>query len=1769
MHRVPLLTAGPKNHRTMKRNLLALLASFALLVPAAAQNGADADSLSTATNAVNLEDAAAPQIGMLVVPPSQRGYSVDSIRESGERGGLLYAVGTNFTAVYNQEMGDAMELWNAHRYPEARQAFQTIRQNHPESPWAAEAELHEGCYHKFNREFDDAEDRYLSLLRKYPNEPTMWHKVLHYLPHLYFETGRFQTALEALDKFQEFPLDWKEDQFAENYRRVFWRAWYNDRLERLCGTKALALVLAARQDELLNRPVDSIYSRQTWAGQKAQNPDGYSLQELADLAGGSAVQMSIEELRAAATSASPILVYLSPPAAPKCFAVWSRKAKSDSASLTGHFLAVEQVADNYVDVLDPSGGKSRWPLSLFLYRWSGKGLQLPGQSVGQGRLLPAGTATQLRGGCCGSPPRDPSDDGCSGAEASGLGGALGGCTACAAAGAHQAPLFRFGLASADLILMDSPMWLPQTKGPAMEIQLAYHRVATLRMANYQNVNYNCLGNKWTLNYACYLTVNPSQEAEIVLPGGRVETFGFTNGVYTASDPWNEDTFVKTADNAYFRLTFKNSQETYVFNANTNPGQRLEWIEDRYGVRITMAYASVGHLQSVTDSLGRSFQFYYNAGGYLANITDSLGRHCAFNYLNGNLVSMTDMGGLTTAIEYDANQWVTKITYPNTSVYNLVHQRTNLYYDDNGVTYTQPYRLTVTDNLTQSQEYFYHGFETNGPVTVSDKVGNRWAYALSNSAQNVRIYADCVDATATYPEVEGNQWEYRKYDINLNLVDRSITTNVVGVNIGYSQLWGDFQTNQTRFAYKYDTRHNLTNQILYSQNNSLGQWNYGYDARDNVTSARNPLNQTNLFGYDARDRITSLVNASNQLTSLVYDTEGALAQITDPRQHSVQWIHDGNGFNTEIHYPDNQVIYRTPDAIGRVSSVRHGFTGLQLQLAYDNLDRLTQIDYPDGTRFEMSYGCCGVETAKDRLGKTTIFSHDSLGRTSQVLDPLNRAVDFEYNGINQITRLTTHVGTVNRPKQFQYEPEHGSSRLKHIISPLGKTVDFTYDFRGHVQTVGNTLGTVQYAYDNLGRLQTITLPTETQTITYRDVLGNVNSVTSPSATYTYDQYDALNQVTHLTASLNVPGFTPVTYSMGYQYDADGNVSQRALTLPGLATPLTATYTWDNMERLSSVSETASGFATVTAGYQYDGAGRLWLTTYGNNDQVERGYDTESRLRGLTIRNGATTLKSFVYVPDVMGNLQSISTDSGLTSYTYDAGYQLVRETLPNGQVNEWDYDSAGNVVGTRSAGVATGYMVNNDDELTEASSGGVTVTGTVTGGPNNNKWYNSWAECRGVRARVSTVNGSFTLPGVPLYAGANALQVKVTDVSGNSSTQPRNVTKNSGYPVAYDASGNLQTRTTSQGNWVYTWNAFNQLVSASLGGTTVLQNWYDAYGRRIAKQEVISGITNKYYYIYDGWAVVAVVNGANGTLLESYTRGVGLAGDVGTLIAARHHAGTYNNQVIYLHSNHRGDVILARNGATTIGAYDYAPYGALRSTSGAYDSRFKFSSKERDASTDIYYFGYRFYDPNLQRWLNRDPLGEAGGINLYAFCYNDPINMFDPLGLSFWSSSRSFVVGTVGGAVATLAVGTATVVATVAASPVIAIGAGAAAVGAVAYGGYQLGKGIFEVGTGEEAYTGLEMSGEERIDEAAGIAGGLLGGGLVGKGFAQGREFTRGKGLRIAPFGNRTGHPQGELPHYHRSVPCPNKPGQSMPGQGIGRHRPWESKSSDTSFWDNF
>jgi RHS repeat-associated protein len=139
--------------------------------------------------------------------------------------------------------------------------------------------------------------------------------------------------------------------------------------------------------------------------------------------------------------------------------------------------------------------------------------------------------------------------------------------------------------------------------------------------------------------------------------------------------------------------------------------------------------------------------------------------------------------------------------------------------------------------------------------------------------------------------------------------------------------------------------------------------------------------------------------------------------------------------------------------------------------------------------------------------------------------------------------------------------------------------------------------------------------------------------------------------------------------------------------------------------------------------------------------------------------------------------------------------------------------------------------------------------------------------------------------------------------------------------------------------------------------------------------------------------------ADGQLQEFYMRGVGVDRDIGSLVAATHYISGSPPATYYLHNNHRGDVILARQGTNTVATLEYAPYGELRSYSGTYTPRFRFSSKEIDASTGFYHFPYRYYAPQWTRWVTRDPVGfYAGDMNVYRYAFSSPLVFVDALGL---------------------------------------------------------------------------------------------------------------------------------------------------------------------------
>ncbi|HEX3626233.1 MAG TPA: RHS repeat-associated core domain-containing protein [Verrucomicrobiae bacterium] len=411
-------------------------------------------------------------------------------------------------------------------------------------------------------------------------------------------------------------------------------------------------------------------------------------------------------------------------------------------------------------------------------------------------------------------------------------------------------------------------------------------------------------------------------------------------------------------------------------------------------------------------------------------------------------------------------------------------------------------------------------------------------------------------------------------------------------------------------------------------------------------------------------------------------------------------------------------------------------------------------------------------------------------------------------------------------------------------------------------------------------------------------------------------------------------------------------------------------------------------------------------------------------------------------------QQVFTAKNYANYTYDNIGQLKTaqgfESGTTPRLHEqfgYAYDKAWNLSERTNNALIQSFTVNDVNELSSASqSGTLTVSGTTTepGGNVTSVTVNG-------QAASEYADGSFAAPGFALING----QTNYTAIAQDNLYPPRmstnSVTVNvaSGGSYTYDANGNLL----NDGTRSFVYNDEDELISVWTTNGWSNSFAYDGLMRkRIERQFSWSGSgwteTNEVHYIYDG-SLVLQERDENNEPLTTYTRGIDLsvtlqdAGGIGGLL------GRSDNQKIvptillpenpnpqnvvtsYYFSDDGGNVsALVSPAGMILAQYKYDPFGNLISKSGlmADINKFRYSGKEWEDNAGLYNYGYRFYEPSLQRWMNRDPLGELGfevlkskgnaqtvrtftrfaewaqGADLYSFVSNEPLSRGDCLGL---------------------------------------------------------------------------------------------------------------------------------------------------------------------------
>ena len=926
-------------------------------------------------------------------------------------------------------------------------------------------------------------------------------------------------------------------------------------------------------------------------------------------------------------------------------------------------------------------------------------------------------------------------------------------------------------------------------------------------------------------------------------------------------------------------------------------------------------------------------------------------------------------------------------------YNAQHQLTyytNVVGDVTASTYDAIGRLTSTRTpagLTTTNIYFSSGGDTNFVQQVIDlEIGRTNSYTWTNDLVfthtderglvTTNIYDKLQRVTNVLNFLGTITYNYNRLDL-VRVVDR----------MGFARSFG-FDKVRRKIA----------------ETNALGFYTqYFYCSCGALDSIRDAAGNDTLFSYDNAGRMTKVAYPDFYAITNTYDLLGELISSTDSAGVSVT-----NWFNNQ------GIRHAVSNAFGRVSALAFDLedcvtnsvdaNGVSLNMTYDNWGRMLTRSYPDGGVEHFGYCPKGLIAYTNQLNQTNFYVYDVARRKIAETNANGEITQFTYNAAGDLLTLVDGKSQTNKWNYDQF------GRVTNKVDAANNLL-FVYQYDPNSRLTSRwsiAKGSTVYQYDSVGSLTNVDYPVSPDLTLKYDALNRLTNMVDAVGTTIYS-YDAAGQV----LSENAP-WSSDTVNFTYQNRLRTGLSVQAAN----ASAWTQSYAYDDMRRLTNVTSPAGNFAYDYVGQSVSAGSLVHKLTLPNGAYITNYYDGNARLLGTYLRNSSDenlNTHDYVYNP---GNqrTQQVFTAGNHTDYSYDKIGQLTSaygvEANAALRYNErfvYAYDAAGNLKqrtypSGNSNPLTEAFQVNSMNELVRVTnSGSLTVAGTTTSQATNVTVNTSNA--------LLYADATFASTGHPWVSGNNTYTAIAKDSYGRKDTNSFTVNLLATNAYFYDLNGNMITN----GTRVLDYDDENQLIRITEPSKWKSEFAYDGkMRRRIRKEYTWSGswvLTNEVRYVYDGNLVVQERD-ANNLPQVTYTRGTDLshsmqgAGGIGGLLAR-----TENGQLIggsptataFYHADGNGNVTaLIYTNQLIAAKYEYDPYGNILSQSGllADANLYRFSSKECHPNSGLVYYLYRYYESTLQRWVNRDPIQERGGINPFKFIGNRPIRAIDAFGLSF-------------------------------------------------------------------------------------------------------------------------------------------------------------------------
>lgn len=1000
------------------------------------------------------------------------------------------------------------------------------------------------------------------------------------------------------------------------------------------------------------------------------------------------------------------------------------------------------------------------------------------------------------------------------------------------------------------------------------------------------------------------------------------------------------------------------QTTLIFPKQELPNVGApEVIEQKYG------------LEKSESLLKRTINQFDSKGNVVSQaVYDANGQHhytISKGYANGLLIFETDPIGNETCYSYDANRNLVLEAHSNTGI--------SIEYG-----YDLGNRLIYTAQQSKDGNRFetQTSYDSTGyKISEIDRFGNEIIYMNDDLGRPISVI---------YPEVSNKPnssikptytYAYDLFDNLVSVTDPKGRTLAKSYNV-HGQPAVIHYLDETKEIFRYDSGGNLHQ--YHGRDGTVQRFEYDhlgrlsrltYFERENKGPI-GPIKEKN-YDYDAFHKISE-TDEIGKTTKYAYDRAGRISSLTKDKR-KIEFIYD---------------------SLGRMYGVKRWKSSKTFTLEskeYDLLDRVVE------------------ERIEDQTGKILVkkkYVYNSTGQLARVIGyPQNEEsilMQYEYDSFGRLFKTINASGSVTTiAYDDAYINEWGQRTEKRtIFDPLGNQTEEIFNVDGNIikvtkkDALSHLLFESELFYDVLGN----------------QVLEKTGAVEQSKPLRTYEIDRSFNQKDQLEA-ITLGKRTSDGRTSRFEYNAYGELA--AKYRPGSEEPIK--YQYDEVGNLETLSYQSEG-KEIEYKFFYDTHDNLTQVKLGSSFRIHDSFDAHDMPLSETVKDEFGSYQvSCIY--DGEGNIQTLQLpDNSLIEYTYEGPFVKSAKRLRKGRKELYTYqvflrDQMGNILEE--------ILPGNAGQRTQSWDKAGRRTSIITDFFQDKVPEDGYDSLDNLKKRELVFDEETTRVDYDYNALSQLISEKGEiehtysyDSLGNRLKRNDSVYKvdefnqlieAEGALYTFDENGNIATKTIHGKTWVYQTNPLNQIVSITDPDQNIVKFTYDASGRRFTKRIEAKGKKTKIFrFFYLGDTEIGSMD-EKGAIVELKIPGNPNKPET-PCIALEIRKETY--VPIY---DLQGNIacLLDHEKRKIVETYRYSVYGEEEITSekgevisdSSVGNPWRYRGKRVDKETELICFSYRYYDPQVGRWISPDPLGSVDGPNLYAYAHNNPMTYIDYFGLA--------------------------------------------------------------------------------------------------------------------------------------------------------------------------